>query len=72
MTNPANVDVSCRLIGDFVDVGELPPDVIFARGEVVNPSSLIEMNDLPAIPIQQMPVIHSSGERSASKGGRHD
>lgn len=37
MINQTNADVGCRLVGEFVDEAELPPDGDFHHGEVVSP-----------------------------------
>jgi hypothetical protein len=37
MTNHANAEAGCLLVGEYVDEAELPANVICHRGEVVHP-----------------------------------
>lgn len=46
MTNHANADVGCLLVGEYVDEGEPPTGFAAHRGEVVRPQIVADYLDL--------------------------
>jgi hypothetical protein len=46
MTNYTNAEVSCQLVGEYVNEAELPANVTCHRGEVVRPQVVANYVDL--------------------------
>jgi len=46
MTHPANANVRCLLVGEYVDEAELPANLTFHPGEVVRPQVVANYLDL--------------------------
>ncbi len=46
MTSPANANIGCLLVGEYVDEGEIPPNTAYHCGEVVRPKAVASYLDL--------------------------
>ena len=70
MADQTNVDVGCRLIGEYVDEGEVPANLAYHQGEVVRPQIVGEYLDVWAGPdeIKEFTVLLKDGRVVAVRG----